>query len=287
MGNKEENENWKQDYKIVLEGRRHEIDLFWKRSNIFWLLTAAAFAAFYKTVTEEKSEIHIYAVLIANIGLFCSFCWTLVNRGSKFWMTCWELWTSEYGADCFSGSHSSIKKGWWVHRFSVSKLMIIISDFFTLVWVFLIFYLYYSKVLNICPSGLIDFITPITIVCLIIVLFISHGDDDKGIEPEVETPTFAEVIKTIDRPQDFAAVTFNKYINGSEITTDMENVLRELKESKYRDRSIGGLSKAAFVERQKVTLIMLAFVKMEIVIQVQWYGKFFYRLTETGKEIKA
>lgn len=190
------NEDWKLEYNAVLQGRRHEIDLFWRRSNIFWLITAATFAAFYKTYNDKGDP--FFSIVIVNIGLVSSFCWSLVNRGSKFWMTSWELWAAGYGDDCFSGAHTELKEDWWVYRFSVSKLMIIISDFFTMLWLCLILYLLHSGKIHCCPKNLRDLITPITIFCLAFVPMIARGDDDKAKElkikeTEKEEGSFADV----------------------------------------------------------------------------------------------
>jgi len=75
-------------YKIALDTRNFEIELFWKRSNYFLVLNsllAAAFIRFYAT----KESLFLSCLLIV-FGFVASFLWFRVNLGSKFWQTRWE-----------------------------------------------------------------------------------------------------------------------------------------------------------------------------------------------------
>jgi len=159
-------------FRIAIDQRDKEIELVWKRSNLFWLFTAGAFVAFYSI----KSNV-LYSVIVANVGLFCSLCWTLVNRGSKFWMNSWERWVSDYDSyGYFSGAHPEMETSWWASRFSMSKLVIAISDFMTLIWLVIIIYLYWSN--SICLCDLSGYITPLTLFCIFNMLFFyARGKD--------------------------------------------------------------------------------------------------------------
>ena len=82
----------KEKFKVSLETRNFEIDLFWKRSLFFWGFIASAFLAF-ATLEKDKSN---YAIVIANFGMVCSFTWTLANRGSKFLIENWQKKLFDY-----------------------------------------------------------------------------------------------------------------------------------------------------------------------------------------------
>jgi hypothetical protein len=66
--------------------RNFEIELFWKRFNHFWLITAAALVG-YVSAKERGDGI---LLLISCFGLVSSLCWTLLNIGSKWWHEAWE-----------------------------------------------------------------------------------------------------------------------------------------------------------------------------------------------------
>src|ERR1017187_5869681 len=107
MENQENNDNNNQEdlqvspqtYNAIYDTRKFEISLLWQRSNVFWLFTAAAFTAFFGTVSNHL----MYSIIVCNIGFFCTFCWTLANRGSKFWQTNWEKHMSKIESDFFGG----------------------------------------------------------------------------------------------------------------------------------------------------------------------------------------
>jgi hypothetical protein len=68
------------------EARSLEIGLFWQRSVVFWGFTAAAFVG-VATSLEKHPRL---ALLLSCFGLVCSVCWSLANRGSKYWYEAWE-----------------------------------------------------------------------------------------------------------------------------------------------------------------------------------------------------
>jgi hypothetical protein len=65
--------------------------------------------------------------------------------------------------------------------------------------------------------------------------------------------------------------------------SDMKAILHDLQSSKYKDRSIQGLSKKTDIPEVRVKIILNAFKKGGIVDEVRWYGKTFYTLTLKGK----
>lgn len=122
-------------YKTVFENRNFEISLLWKRSNAFWLFTAAAFAGLFVVYKDNHFTL---SIIVANIGFICTFCWTLANRGSKFWQEFWEKETAEMEPEYFSGEKDNVKRTFYTQRFSVSKTLIICSDYLTIIWFLII-----------------------------------------------------------------------------------------------------------------------------------------------------
>jgi hypothetical protein len=97
--------------------------------------------------------------------------------------------------------------------------------------------------------------------------------EDKKIE------SIKEKLDNLDTLADSDRNTYLKNKADSEIKT----ILRDLQNSKYKDRSIKGISRTAKIHEANVRIIVHAFIKTGIVIPVQWYGKEFYRLTPQGK----
>jgi hypothetical protein len=72
--------------KYAAETRRFEIERFWQRFNVFWVVNAAAFAG-YGALVDKGTTLPL---VISCFGLVSSFGWTLQNRGSKYWQEAWE-----------------------------------------------------------------------------------------------------------------------------------------------------------------------------------------------------
>src|ERR1035437_2713319 len=77
-------------YKLALEIRRFEIELYWKRTTYFWTLIAATFAGYFALASSGNSRAPGLLFLVSCIGLVLSTGWYLVNRGSKYWQANWE-----------------------------------------------------------------------------------------------------------------------------------------------------------------------------------------------------
>ncbi len=126
----------KEKFKVSLETRNFEIELFWKRSLFFWGFIASAFLAF-ASLEKDNSN---YAIVIANFGMVCSFAWTLANRGSKFWIDNWEdklfYYENYFEKGLFAKPIGTEDKcfPYYKKRFSVSKLAIALSDFTFSIW---------------------------------------------------------------------------------------------------------------------------------------------------------
>jgi hypothetical protein len=75
--------------KLAADARELEIKNFWQRSLFFWgFIAATAFA--YGDVAKWSDHSRFLESLLAHFGLFSSFCWCYVNKGSKYWYESWE-----------------------------------------------------------------------------------------------------------------------------------------------------------------------------------------------------
>ncbi|WP_299574908.1 hypothetical protein [uncultured Shewanella sp.] len=74
----------KEIYKIALETRNMEIDLFWKRSNYFLVLNTAVAAGFFLKAGDD------HQLPLGLFGLIIALLWLFVNAGGKFWQSRWE-----------------------------------------------------------------------------------------------------------------------------------------------------------------------------------------------------
>jgi hypothetical protein len=134
-------------FRVALETRNLEIGLLWQRSLFFWGFIAAAFVG-YADLLKEKDHDPVQAICVASFGFICSIAWTLANRGSKYWQESWEtkLKKSDEKAldtNLFTEPYVPTKTRWWGQwskewHFSVSRLVMALSDFTVFVWAVLI-----------------------------------------------------------------------------------------------------------------------------------------------------
>jgi hypothetical protein len=124
---------------IAIATRAFEIDLFWKRSIFFWGFISAAFVG-YAALRSANSDL---AIVVACFGMVCSSAWTLLNRGSKYWQENWEAKVERYEVNVtgslFAVQEPVQRKGRWLQarRYSVSKLLIALSDYILTMWLVL------------------------------------------------------------------------------------------------------------------------------------------------------
>ena len=134
-------EQQKKRLDLAVQTRNFEIELFWKRSLFFWGFIAAAFAG-YAGLHATNAGL---ATAIGCFGLVCSFAWSLVTRGSKYWQEGWESKVDEcelpligrfFAVEMKPQTH----KGQWLQsrKFSVSKISIALSDYVFFLWICLI-----------------------------------------------------------------------------------------------------------------------------------------------------
>lgn len=115
---------------------------------------------------------------------------------------------------------------------------------------------------------------------------LEEEQNDSEIEPTKANDTKAETIKDkIEKSANIFNTDINTYLKDK-ADSEMEIILLDLQKSKYRDRSIEGISRSTKIHQNNVTVIIRAFLRVNIVTEVKWYGKIFYRLTPQGKETK-
>jgi hypothetical protein len=181
-----DNSNNKLKLQYGVDTRKLEIESFWKRSLFFWGFIAASFAA-YSLLKKSNSN---FTLIIANFGFLCSFFWTCVNRGSKYWQENWEqkVNSSEKSiiGDFFKIQEQVLThKSCWLRarKFSVSRLTIALSDYVTILWFLIILFeiikiFYPNFVNNDNTKCFLILFTIYTIIYSLIALFNSRTSND-------------------------------------------------------------------------------------------------------------
>lgn len=138
----------------ILDIRKFEIDLYWKRATYFWTFIAATLTGYGLTVTAKdpnQANILKFQFLIICLGLVFSFAWFLVNKASKFWQENWEkhLDLNEddvigplYKVTISKVTYSSFFPPTNPYAASVSKINQILSFFVFLIWLGLLINLF-------------------------------------------------------------------------------------------------------------------------------------------------
>lgn len=126
-------------YDKILELRKFEIENFWKRTLFFWGTIALLLAGYLNTKIDIK-----YLPFISFLGVLYNIIFSLSIRGSKYWQEHWEtmavVYENSLNFDLFKTETSNIissnnkSKTTYPHRFSVSKLTMLLSDLTVLVW---------------------------------------------------------------------------------------------------------------------------------------------------------
>lgn len=142
-------------YRLMVETRKFEIENFWKRTLFFWGALTIILIGYFK-VEQDYND---YLVFISFIGFIYTLIFSLSIRGSKFWQENWEqkvvysqeklknLYPKElendfdvFGTPLHLVIKNKESKHFFLHRayrYSVSKLVLILSDI-TLLLMFLL-----------------------------------------------------------------------------------------------------------------------------------------------------
>lgn len=110
--------------KNAKDNRELEINLYWRRAAYFWVFISLIWTLFGKIVLdmkimdiEQPMEELQTAVLyfVSCVGLFLSYAWFLVNKGSKYWQENWE-----YQIDYLE--NSIMGPSYKLHMFSIDEV---------------------------------------------------------------------------------------------------------------------------------------------------------------------
>lgn len=143
-------------YRIALDIRKFEIDLYWKRTAYFLAFITLIAAAYGSVLTsaeaaEPPQTPNVDRLLfVSSLGLIFSIAWFLANKGSKFWQENWENHV-DLMEDDFSGplyktvlsrpERNDIKTViTGPAPYSVSKLNQILSLYVTFIWLTIFLY---------------------------------------------------------------------------------------------------------------------------------------------------
>ncbi|MBU1039865.1 MAG: hypothetical protein KKF77_02040 [Proteobacteria bacterium] len=143
-------------FKQVLDIRKFEIELYWKRASYFWVFNSLAFSAYgavYVKMADHSNGIAMpqdfemlrdLLVCLSCVGLVVSLAWVLVNKGSKFWQENWETHLDLIEKDIVGDLYKTVYE---THascclkdlltgsgKFSVSKVNQLISIYAVFLW---------------------------------------------------------------------------------------------------------------------------------------------------------
>lgn len=143
-------------FKQVLDIRKFEIELYWKRASYFWVFNSLAFSAYgavyvkladHSTgiaAAQDNEMLRDLLVCVSCVGLVVSLAWVLVNKGSKFWQENWETHLDLIERDIVGDLYKTVYE---THtsccfknlltgsgKFSVSKVNQLISIYAVLLW---------------------------------------------------------------------------------------------------------------------------------------------------------
>ncbi|MGI8314940.1 hypothetical protein [Halobacillus mangrovi] len=130
--------------KQALDIRKFEIELYWKRATYFWAFIAATFTGYFVVQRIEEPPNYLL-VLLCNLGFVFSYCWYLVNKGSKYWQNNWENHVDRLEDKEMGPLYKTILEGESLKKsniskefsFSVSKINQILSFYIMILWVVL------------------------------------------------------------------------------------------------------------------------------------------------------
>lgn len=139
--------------KQVLDIRKFEIDLYWKRTTFFWTILTAIIAGYFLiysklTTTPDNNSLKVLFSL-GCLGLIFSIGWYFVNRGSKFWQVNWEKHLDCIEDEVIGPLYKTTIDTSYYHKkffhlvapypFSVSKINQILNIVLIVFWVLMLF----------------------------------------------------------------------------------------------------------------------------------------------------
>lgn len=180
-------DNIKEAFRVALDTRKFEIELYWRRATYFWAFIAATFAGYGIAATRSFEGDAFLTFLLSCLGLVLSTGWVLANRGSKRWQENWEHHV-DHLEDHVTGPlfktmlHRSTPRslGQWMDfvifgpsRHSVSKINQAISLYITAMWIVLLIRAPATWNLEVWPISSV-LVLAVTGLALVILVFYSR-----------------------------------------------------------------------------------------------------------------
>ncbi len=133
---------------VSLDTRKFEIDLYWKRASYFWGFIAATFTGYFIVLSSKNVQYKNIVLFFLNcLGIFSTWIWFLVLKGSKYWQENWERHVGDKEKYIHGFVFNRIIKvykspiiGLKALPYSVSKLNLILSLFILSIWLMLFIY---------------------------------------------------------------------------------------------------------------------------------------------------
>jgi hypothetical protein len=171
--------------KTILDIRKFEIELYWKRATYFWTFIGAMFAGYIAISNIQNSTISTASnkqsqTIVIFLGAIFSLCWYLANRGGKFWQVNWEKHLNLMEDNIIGPLYkTTINKDYykqrWYHLYtpcpySVSKLNIIMSFIIFIVWLIIYINFEYSNIIagSFCSFDMVFLLLLVISLCSII-----------------------------------------------------------------------------------------------------------------------
>ncbi len=200
-------------FNTILDIRKFEIELFWKRTTFFWTTNAAILAGYFsifpKDSAIDENRVKIM-VSLGCLGFLFSLGWYFANRGSKFWQQNWEkhldcmeddivgpLYKTTIVTEYYRDKRRNLLLS--AYPFSVSKITMYLSLSLVLFWLILIGDLIWNSI-SFCPFKGISVYSLMmilaTIVAVRLMIKYTHTGLDRykrGIDdPRKETEVYFE-----------------------------------------------------------------------------------------------
>jgi hypothetical protein len=184
---------------FVVDTRKFEIELYWKRAGYFWTFIAATFGAYLALLSRKDPTPALAFILVGCLGYLFSLAWYCANRGSKYWQTNWEahLDRLEPLGSVYRTNLDPSQFAFWrltgPYAFSVSRINQLLSLLVTALW----FGLLVVQIATSWPDSRNDriasgIVVGIGVLGTVALLTLGRtGRRDKGLRFKQRTPEYA------------------------------------------------------------------------------------------------
>lgn len=142
----EKSKRWKELIDKAWNIRSFEIELFWKRTNFYWLFQAATFTAYFLLSSRAEIQSFNQSFVVICLGIIFSVSWILINKGSKQWQEHWEAYIDLFEDKYYGPIYKTVAMQ---KTHSVSKINELVS--ITVLGVWSVFFIEFLSRTNICP----------------------------------------------------------------------------------------------------------------------------------------